>query len=116
MTAFATVTLIAELDHGTNSKRILVSAVAPTTYVADGSGIDLSTWFTQVYSVKCAGRAIAGATAGAGYSFTYIPAASYAAASGKIIVGLIWQATPAESAGIDLSTTPGTVLFEVLGR
>lgn len=115
MGAFTSVALVTELDHGTNSKECIISAICPASYDASGSTIDLSTWFTQVYSVRIAGRAIGGAVAGAGYSANYIPATAYAAATGKIVMGLTWQATPAEASG-DLSTTPGTLLLRVVGR
>ena len=115
MGAFTSVTQVKELDHGTNSKELLVSAICPASYDASGSTIDLSSLFAEVYSVKVAGRAIGGAVAGAGFDAIYIPATAYAAATGKIVMSNIWQATPAEASG-DLSTTPGTLLLRVVGR
>ena len=115
MGAFTSVALVAELDHGTNSVKKLITAVCPVSYDASGSTIDLSGFFTTVFECKYVGRAIGGAVAGAGYSATYIPATAYAAATGKIVMGLTWQATPAEASG-DLSTTPGTLMLEVVGR
>lgn len=115
MGAFTSVTFVAEKDYGTNSRSIFVSAVGPASYDADGSTIDLSTWFTVVYKVKLAGRAPGGSTAGCGFDVIYKPATAYAAASGKLVISNIWQATPAEASG-DMSTTPGTLLLEVCGR
>lgn len=115
MGAFTSVTFVKEIDHGTNSREILLTAVAPASYDANGSTIDLSTWFAEVFECKLAGRPIGGATAGAGFDVIYVPATAYAAATGKLIVSNIWQATPAEASG-DLSTTPGTLLLRAIGR
>lgn len=122
MGAFTAVTWVADIDHGTNGKKAIFTATSPASYDANGSVIDLSEatigsghGFQVVYSVKVAGRPIAGATAGAGFDGIYIPAAAYDAATGKIIMSNIWQATPAEASG-DLSTTPGVLLLEVTGR
>lgn len=122
MGAFTSVTHIATLNDGTGSRRILISAVCPATYDANGSTIDVSEatlgsghGLAICWSIKLAGRAIAGATAGAGYDVCYVPAAAYDAATGKLIVSYIWQATPAEASG-DLSTTPGTLMLVAEGR
>jgi hypothetical protein len=122
MGAFTGTTWIADLDIGSNSKTSLISAVAPASYDANGSILDLSEatlgsghGFAVVYSVKNAGLPVAGTKANSSYRATYAPATDYAAATGKVAIDHLFQATPAEASG-DLSTTPGTMLFIVVGR
>lgn len=121
MGAFTAVTWVRDLNHGSNGKTSVVTAVCPASYDANGSVIDLSEatlgsghGFMEVFHVAVS-RPIAGATAGAGFDGVYIPDTAYAAATGKIIMSNIWQATPAEASS-DLSTTPGTLLLVVTGR
>lgn len=121
MGAFTAVTWVRDINHGSNGKTAVFTATCPASYDANGSTIDLSEatigsghGFMEVFQVTVS-RPIAGATAGAGFDGVYIPAAAYDAATGKIIMSNIWQATPAEASG-DLSTTPGSLLLVVTGR
>ncbi len=105
-------------------KRRIVSALGPTTYSSGGNEFDCSAdatdgfgnafdAFNVVHSVKLIGIAPGTAASASTYQSTWIPATAYAAATGKLKVDDLLQATPAENAA---SLAALVFLFEVIGR
>jgi hypothetical protein len=118
-TNWGIVSVLAGDDGGLKTR--IVSALGPATYSSGGNEIDLSSdatdglsnaydMFAVVYGVEIIG---VGTAASNKYHATYVPAASYAAATGKIRLVDVEQATPAEPSG-DLSTVAFTL--RVTGR
>jgi hypothetical protein len=117
MGAFTSVTAL-EVTPLPNGKLVVFSAVAPASYDAGGSTIDLSSagglgaWgcFQVVYScVQCGFDA----TANEKYKASFLPASAGAAATGKLKVRDESQAADAEASG-DLSAV--TMYFTAVGR
>jgi hypothetical protein len=94
-------------------KMVAITFTGSASYDAGGSAIDLSTsgvlgvdGFATVYGVAQIGCS---ASTSGKYRLTFLPAASDAAATGKIYITDIEQATPAEVSG-NLSTTTFRVI------
>ncbi len=105
-------------------KRRIVSALGPNTYSSGGNEFDCSAdatdgfgvafdAFNVVHSIKLISVGPGTAASASTYAMTYIPATAYAAATGKIKVDDLLQATPAENAA---SLAALTFVFEVIGR
>lgn len=113
MGAFTAVTELAN-EFGTKLRTSVVTAVCPASYDAGGSTIDLSALtsggFTKVYGVKLIGQATAASDR---YQPTFITAASYAAATGRLKIRDINATDGAAEASGDLSGV--TLVLEVIG-
>ncbi len=116
--------VVININDAGGIKTRIVSALGPTTYSSGGNEFDCSSdatdgfgnvadAFTVVHSIECIGVAAGTAASASTYKFLYIPAASYAAATGKLKVDDVLQATPAEN-GASLAAL--TFLFRVTGR
>jgi hypothetical protein len=112
MSAFTSPTVVAQNDVGHLKIRVM-TIVGTASYDAGGSTVDLSVatlgtsvGFNTVFGVSPLGAA---ASTSGTYKLTFLPAASYASATGKIYVTHVEQATPAEASG-NLSTSTFTVL------
>lgn len=109
-------TAVTELSNELLGKHriAVVTAVAPASYDAGGSTIDLSALtgggFTKVYGVKLIGQATAASDR---YQPTFVTAASYAAATGKLKIRDINATDGAAEASGDLSGV--TFVLQVLG-
>lgn len=115
MSAHTAPTLISANDVG-HQKRRIMSIVGSASYDVGGSIVDLSTatlgtyeGFSKVHGITQVGGTAAAAGA---YKLMFVPAAAYAAATAKIYVTLVEQATPAEASG---SLAAVTFLIEVIG-
>jgi hypothetical protein len=112
MGAFTSVTQLSN-EFGVHERRAVITAVGPASYDAGGSTIDLSSLagggFSKVYGVKLIGQPTAASDR---YQLTFITAASYGAATGKLKVRDINAASDAEASG-DLSAV--TFVLEVTG-
>ena len=112
MGAFTSVTQLSN-ELGTHERRAVVTAVGPASYDAGGSTIDLSSLagggFSKVYGVKLISQPTA---ANDKYQPTFINAASYAAATGKLKIRDVSASGDAEASG-DLSAV--TFVLEVTG-
>lgn len=113
MGAFTSVTQISNELH-THGRRAVVTAVGPASYDAGGSVIDLSALtgggFNKVHGVTLIGQ---GTAANDRYQPTFIHAAAYAAATGKLKVRDINATDSAAEASGDLSAV--TFVLEVIG-
>jgi hypothetical protein len=113
MGAFTSVTTLSN-ELSAHGRRAIVTAVCPASYDAGGSTIDLSAitggGFTKVYGAQLIGQATAASDR---YQPTYITAASYAAATGKLKIRDINATDGAAEASGDLSAV--TLLLEVIG-
>lgn len=110
MGAFTSVTLLNGPDYGTGSKTATFTAVAPASYDAGGSVIDLSSHFTLVHGVEVIGQPTHGNDK---YYATFIPAAAYAPSTGKLKIRDLTAASDAEASG-DLSAV--SFVVRVTGR
>lgn len=113
MGAFTSVTEVAN-EFGTKVRKAIITAVCPASYDAGGSTIDLSALtsggFTKVYGCVLIGQATAASDR---YQPTFIPAAAYAAATGKLKIRDINSTDAAAEASGDLSAV--TLVLEVTG-
>ena len=113
MGAFTSVVEVAN-ELGTKLRTAVVTATAPASYDAGGSVIDLSALtsggFTKVYGVDLIGQVTAASDR---YQPTFIPAAAYAAATGKLKIRDINSTDAAAEASGDLSAV--TLVLEVTG-
>lgn len=117
MSAFAAPTALQVMSAG-GLKTVIASVVGTASYDTGGSVIDLSVatlgaWagFSEVYSVKQCGKAVATVQ----YQLEFIPAASGAAATGKLYARDLTAASDAQLANTtDLSAT--TFYLEISGR
>jgi hypothetical protein len=113
MGAFTSVTALSN-ELTAHGRRAVVTAVCPASYDAAGSTIDLSALtgggFTKVYGAVLIGQATAASDR---YQPTFVPAAAYAAATGKLKIRDINAADGAAEASGDLSAV--TLVLEVIG-
>jgi hypothetical protein len=113
MGAFTSVTMLSN-ELTAHGRRAIVTAACPASYDAGGSTIDLSAvtggGFTKVFGAKLIGQATAASDR---YQPTFIPAAAYAAATGKLKIRDINSTDAAAEASGDLSAV--TLVLEVVG-
>lgn len=113
-----TVTAVVDVIPVGNAKMVILEATGSPSYDSGGSVLDLSTseatlgtWagFAKVYT--CSMQAVAAASSK--YDCVYVPAASYAPATGLVKIHDTSQAADAEASG-NLSGV--TFRFLVVGR
>lgn len=110
MGALTALTVVHGPTESPTGKVGIFTATLPASYDAGGSVLDLSSYFTYVHGVEVIGQATHGDDK---YYATYIPAAAYAPATGKIKVRDLTAASDAEASG-DLSAV--VLRLRVTGR